>query len=182
MSQTSSRTSFSSRANDAREKSSEWPQYGNPRVPEGIQRGENRRTVTNPTLTLSSALDEQYNGSMSVSGTPHIAHHSNGLVMNGMSSSRHGTPPVTLDSLSATARSVPATPLNVMNGAAAHLLKTPGTPHTPDSQGFGSRVNSQGPLNDGSLNANDLQASLSRLPPGQYDNGQLSSYGQGDSL
>ncbi|KAF7967041.1 hypothetical protein HWV62_36004 [Athelia sp. TMB] len=181
LSQTSPRSSFSGRANDAREKSSEWPQYGHPRVPEGLQRNDSRRTVTNPTLTLSSALeDNQYTSSMPGASTPHTAQHSQGLIINGMPSSRHGTPPVTLDHLSINTRSVPATPgLGVMNGAAAHLLKTPGT---PDSQGFGSRVSSQGPLNDGSLNAGDLQASLSRLPPGQYDNSGMSPYGQSDSL
>lgn len=179
LSQTSPRSSFSGRANDAREKSSEWPQYGHPRVPENLQRSDNRRTVTNPTLTLSSALEDHANSPYNGTHTPHTANHSQSFIINGMPSSRHGTPPVTLDNLSINTRSVPATPLGVINGAAAHLLKTPGT---PDSQGFGTRVNSQGPLHEGSLNAGDLQASLSRLPPGQYDNSGLSPYRQEDPL
>ena len=59
MSQTSPRSSFSGRAMDSREKSSEWPQFhANPRVPEGVAPRADRRTVTNPTLTLSATLDE----------------------------------------------------------------------------------------------------------------------------
>jgi hypothetical protein len=80
-----------------------------------------------------------------------------------------------LDNLSVTTRSVPATPLSGVNGTTTHLLKTPGTPHAPDTQGFGTRVNSQGPVqaHENPVNAGDLQASLSRLPSGQYENGSL---------
>ena len=86
-----------------------------------------------------------------------------------------------------TSRSVPATPPGDINGAASHL-ETPGTPHTPDTQGFGTRVSSQGPLqsHENPVNAGDLQASLSRLPPGQYDKGlspfKLAQAGHDESL
>lgn len=183
MSQLSPRNSFSGRTADNREKSSEWPQFNaNPRVPDGIPSRTDRRTVTNPTLTLSSTLDELSNanklgGTVSASATPHTAQHPQGMahpVSAQTAGSRRGSPPVTLDSLSAATRSVPATPLGGINGAAAHLIKTPGT-HTPDTQGFGSRINSQGPLqaHENAVNAGDLQASLSRLPSGQYENGSL---------
>lgn len=183
MSQLSPRNSFSGRTADNREKSSEWPQFNaNPRVPDGIPSRTERRTVTNPTLTLSSTLDELSNanklgGTVSASATPHTAQHPQGMahpVSAQTAGSRRGSPPVTLDSLSAATRSVPATPLGGINGAAAHLIKTPGT-HTPDTQGFGSRINSQGPLqaHENAVNAGDLQASLSRLPSGQYENGSL---------
>jgi hypothetical protein len=182
MSQTSPRSSFSGRAMDSREKSSEWPQFNtNSRVTEGVTSRADRRIVTNPTLTLSSAMDElsatnnKHGGTVSASTTPHTSQHPQGLAHPGsahMPSSRRGSPSGTLDNLSVTSRSVPATPLGGINGAASHL-KTPGTPHTPDTQGFGTRVSSQGPLqsHENPVNAGDLQASLSRLPSGQYDKG-----------
>jgi len=97
-----------------------------------------------------------------------------------------GSPSDTLDNMSVTSRSVPATPLGG-NGAASHL-KTPGTPYTPDTQGFGTCVSSQGPLqsHENPVKAGDLQASLSRLPPGQYDKGlspfKLAQAGHDESL
>jgi hypothetical protein len=154
LSQTSPRSSFSARTVDAREKSSEWPQFNaNPRVPEGAISRADRRTVTNPTLTLSSTPDElstanKLSGTVSASATPHIAQHPQGLAHPGSAhtpSSRRGSPSRTLDNLSVTTRSVPATPLGGINGAGTHLFKRPGTPHTPDSQAFGPRVNSQAP-------------------------------------
>ncbi|KAF7357064.1 RNA-binding protein [Mycena sanguinolenta] len=45
-----------------------------------------------------------------------------------------------------------------------------GTPHTPETQGLNGRLASVG---ENSVNAGDLQASLSRLPSGQYDGGSL---------
>jgi hypothetical protein len=194
MSQTSPRSSFSGRAMDSREKSSEWPQFNaNPRVPEGTGSRADRRTVANPTLTLSSTPDEpssanKLSGTVSASATPHTSHHSQALAPRGNAhapSSRRGSPAGTLDNLSVTARSVPATPLGGINGT---HLKTPGTPHTPDTQGLGTRVNSQGPIQaqENPVNAGDLQASLSRLPSGQYENGSLSfnsiQAGHDDSL
>lgn len=179
LSQTSPRNSFSGRAADSREKSSEWPQFkANPRVLDSATSRADRRTVTNPTLTLSSALDElstagKLSGTVSASATPHTSQHPLGLTHPGSShphSSRRGSPSGTLDTLSVSARSVPATPLGSINGS---NLKTPGTPLTPDTQSFGTRVNSQGPVqgHETSVNAGDLQASLSS---GQYDNGSLS--------
>jgi hypothetical protein len=184
MSQTSPRSSFSGRTMDSREKSSEWPQFNaNPRIPEGAGSRVDRRTVTDPTLTLSSTLDElsaanKLNGTVSASATPHTAQHPQGLAHPGKvrtPSSRHRSPPGTLDNLSVTTRSVPVTQLSGVNGTTIHLLKTPGTPHAPDTQGFGTCVNSQGPVqaHENPVNAGDLQASLSRLPSGQYENGSL---------
>lgn len=179
MSQVSPRGSFSGRAGD---KSSEWPQFNaNPRVPGGL--GLRSRNITNPTSTLSSTLDElsavnKLNGSVSASGTPLASQHPQ-IIAHPISAnapgSRRGSPPTSLDSFAAATRSVPATPLGNLNGTPSHLIKTPGpgTPHTPDTHGFGSRVNSQGPLqvNDSPVNAGDLQASLSRVHSGQYENG-----------
>ena len=143
MSQTSPRSSFSGRAMDLREKSSEWPQFhANPCVPEGVAPRADRRTVMNPTLTLSATLDElsaanKLGGAVS-SVTTHTTQHSQGLAHPGSvhtPTSRCGSPSGALDNLSVTTRSVPATPLSGINGTAAHL-KTPGTPRTPDTQGF----------------------------------------------
>jgi hypothetical protein len=89
-----------------------------------------------------------------------------------------------MDNISITTRSVPATPLGGINGATTHL-KTPGTPRTPDT-GFGPRISSQAPSqgHENPVNAGDLQASLSRLPSGQYENGSFKSIqgGHEDSL
>jgi hypothetical protein len=62
---------------------------------------------------------------------------------------------------------VPAAPLSGVNGTTTHLLK-PETPHALDTQGFGTRVNSQGPIqaDENPVDAGDLPASLSRLPSG----------------
>lgn len=180
-SQTSPRSSFSARTMDSREKSSEWPQFrANPRVPDGVSSRADRRTVTNPTLTLSSTLEElsslhKLGGTVSGSATPHLAQHPQGMthaISIQVPSSRRGSPPGTLDSMSSATRSVPTTPLGGINGA-AHLIKTPGTPRTPDIQGLNNRVNSQG-SHQHHDNAGELQASLSRRPSGQFENGSLS--------
>jgi hypothetical protein len=150
--QTSPRGSFSGRTMDSRAKSLEWPQFNaNPHVLEGAPSRADRRTGMNPTLTLSSTLEElsasnKLSGTVSASATPHTAQHPQGLTHPGPArtpSSRRGSPSGTLDNLSVATRSAPATPLGGVNDTAAHLLKTPGT---PDTQGFGTRVNSQGPL------------------------------------
>lgn len=110
------------------------------------------------------------------STSPLIAQQSQGPMHahNPGPASRRGSPHSLLDNLSATTRSVPATPLGI-SGHAPHLLKTPGTPHTPDMQALNGRIatpnSHQVPEN--SVNATDLQASLSRLPAGPYDNGSL---------
>src|ERR1700729_3787900 len=120
LSQTSPRSSFSGRTLDSREKSSEWPQFrANPRVPEGATFRTERRTVTTPTLTLSSTLDKlstvnKLSGTVSASATPHTTQHPQGLPHPGSSHtplSRRGSPSGALDSLSVATRSVPATPL-----------------------------------------------------------------------
>ncbi|KAF8128321.1 hypothetical protein K438DRAFT_2000386 [Mycena galopus ATCC 62051] len=86
-----------------------------------------------------------------------------------LSTSRRGSPPSLLESLNATTRSVPATPLGISNSA-VYILKSPGTPHTPETQALNGRLASVG---ENAVNAGDLQASLSRLPSGQYDGGSL---------
>lgn len=180
LSQTSPRTQFTSRVLEQREKSSEWPQFnGNPRAPEGSAPRADRRTVTNPNLTLSAPSEDIASkilgGAVSASSTPLIQQQSQGPshAHNQGPSSRRGSPHSLLDSLSATTRSVPATPLGI-SGTTSHMLKTPGTPHTPDMQVMNGRIatpNSQ-QLGENSVNATDLQASLSRLPAG-YDNTSL---------
>ncbi|KDR85232.1 hypothetical protein GALMADRAFT_233963 [Galerina marginata CBS 339.88] len=170
LSQTSPRTHFANRAPDSREKSSEWPQFpGNPRGPEGSAPRTDRRTVTNPNLTLSAPSDDILGGSVSASATPLLPQQSQG---SNQPTSRRGSPHSLLDSLSATTRSVPATPLGIPSST-AHLLKTPGTPQ--DIQALNGRISTPNShqLSDSSVNAIDLQASLSRLPAGPYDNSSL---------
>ncbi|KAJ7758588.1 ARM repeat-containing protein [Mycena olivaceomarginata] len=75
-----------------------------------------------------------------------------------------------LESLNTT-RSVPAMPLG-LSTSAVHILKSPGTPHTPETQGLNGRLASVG---ESAVNAGNLQASLSRLLSGQYDGGSLRS-------
>jgi hypothetical protein len=139
MSQTSPRSSFCGRAMDSREKSSEWLQFhANLRVSEDVAPRADRRTVMNPTLTLSATLDElsaanKLGGAVSASATPHTTQHSQGLAHPGsahMPTLRCESPSGALDNLSVTTRSVPATPLSSINGTAAHL-RTLGTPRTP---------------------------------------------------
>ncbi|KAJ7830916.1 ARM repeat-containing protein [Mycena olivaceomarginata] len=76
--------------------------------------------------------------------------------------------PSLLESLNTT-RSVPAMPLG-LSTSAVHILKSPGTPHTPETQGLNGRLASVG---ESAVNAGNLQASLSRLLSGQYDGGSL---------
>ncbi|KAF8167867.1 pumilio-family RNA binding protein [Crassisporium funariophilum] len=178
ISQTSPRTHFASRAQDSREKSSEWPQFtGNPRGPDGSAARSDRRNVTNPNLTLSAPSDDisskVIGGGMS---TPLVAQQSQGSAHSHSQAptSRRGSPHSLLESLSATTRSVPATPLGMASNG-AHLLKTPGTPHTPEIQVLNGRIATPNSIQitESSLSATDLQASLSRLPTGPYDGGSL---------
>ncbi|KAF8633957.1 hypothetical protein AX15_001139 [Amanita polypyramis BW_CC] len=164
ISQTSPRAHFAGRALDSREKSSEWPQFtAAGRGPEGLLSRTDRRTVTNPNLTLSTPTDDKVPGSVSANVSPHIPQGP-----QGQASSRRGSPHSLLDGLSSATRSVPATPLGLPSSAASHLLKTPGTPLTPDPQLLSGRISTPGShsLNDGN---NDLQASLSRLPNNHYE-------------
>lgn len=177
VSQTSPRTHFANRALDSREKSSEWPQFtGNPRGPEGSVPRTDRRTVTNPNLTLSAPAEDINNKMLGDSASPLIPQQSQGPTHahNPGPASRRGSPHSLLESLSAATRSVPATPLGIP-GSAPHLLKTPGTPHTPDIQALNGRIATPNShqIPENSVNATDLQASLSRLPTGPYDNGSL---------
>lgn len=112
---------------------------------------------------------DEFNGaklSVAISASPLIQQHSQGLLPPG---SRRGSPPSLLDSLSvsATTRSVPATPLGMPN-TAVQLLKNPGTPLLQDNSGLSHRLSTPGLQIDNVLNAADLQASLSRAQS-QFD-------------
>ncbi|KAF8164145.1 hypothetical protein K438DRAFT_1775661 [Mycena galopus ATCC 62051] len=175
ISQTSPRASFATRTLETRDKSSEWPQFaGSGRAPAhdaGVLRAD-RRTVTNPNLTLSAPSNDASSGKLntvSASTTPLGQQHPQLVSHAQLSTSRRGSPPSLLESLNATTRSVPATPLGISNSA-VHILKSPGTPHTPETQALNGRLASVG---ENAVNAGDLQASLSRLPSGQYDGRSL---------
>ncbi|KAJ7651951.1 ARM repeat-containing protein [Mycena polygramma] len=176
ISQTSPRTSFATRTLETRDKSSEWPQFagsGRPPAPDSALRSD-RRTVTNPNLTVSAPSNDPSGGKLntvSASSTPLVQQHPQLGTHNHaqLPTSRRSSPPHLLESLNAQTRSVPATPLGLANSA-VHILKSPGTPHTPETQALNGRLASVG---ESAVNANDLQASLSRLPSGQYDNGSL---------
>ncbi|KAF7340109.1 RNA-binding protein [Mycena venus] len=155
----------------------EWPQFaGSTRAPppEGVALRADRRTVTNPNLTLSAPSNDASGklNTVSASATPLVQQHpqlGSHATHAQLPTSRRGSPPSLLESLNATTRSVPATPLGIPNSA-VHILKSPGTPHTPETQALNGRLASVG---ESAVNAGDLQASLSRLPSGQYDSGSL---------
>ncbi|EIW86350.1 ARM repeat-containing protein [Coniophora puteana RWD-64-598 SS2] len=153
MSQTSPRSAFSARV----EKSSEWPQFsGNHHGPDGLNSRADHRT--GPTLTLTSS-SQDLSGKMG----PGSAQLPPSASMQ--ASSRRGSPGVL--ELAST-RSVPATPLSgITNGAGGHLLHTPGTPLTPDTQNLSGRLSSQSHRHIGEDRL-ESQPSLSRLS-GQYD-------------
>lgn len=166
-SQTSPRSQFANRGLDGREHSSEWPQFtGVPRGPDGLTSRSDRRNVTNPTLGLPSPDDSQslVAGILS-SSSPLLQQLSQGT------HSRRGSPPSSLlDTYVHNSRSVPGTPIGFPGSAGTNgsLLKTPGTPLTPDVQGLTGRIgtpNSQ-LLGDAS---NELSASLSRIPSAGHD-------------
>ncbi|KAJ8580278.1 ARM repeat-containing protein [Rhizopogon salebrosus TDB-379] len=167
-SQTSPRNSFSGRG----DKHSEWPQFSsNPRVPDGLSSRNDRRTVTGPTLTLTSSPVNSSNRVGGVS-TPHAGQHSQASLGSGQAPvSRRGSPAMS------TTRSVPATPLSMGNGGSGHLLQTPGTPLTPDSQALSGRLSSQGSyalVEDSGKS--EIQPSLSRMSSGQFDGGSYDQY------
>ncbi|KAI8983345.1 ARM repeat-containing protein [Trametes punicea] len=180
LSQTPPRASSLPRAGmESYQKPSEWPQFnGNPRLPEGITRAD-RRTVTNPTMTLSPALGDltsgKPNGTVSGSTTPLLQQVSAGLGQG--LSSRRGSPLSLGDTLSSitSARSVPATPLPGMPGSAGSLAKAPGTPlGTPlsgDPHNISGILNAQ--ISRQLSGEGELNPSLSRMPSGQFDNSPL---------
>lgn len=153
-------TRGSSQPGDSRESLSEW-QFS--RTPDGTTRSE-RRTVTNPNLTVSAPSDDialkLLGGTGSASGTPLTSHGP---------SSRRGSP----HSLLSATRSVPATPL----GLSPNILKTPGTPNASEVQAFNGRTRTPTPnsqlVSDNTMSAIELQGTLSRLPHGSYDNGNI---------
>ncbi len=143
-----------------------------------------RRTVTNPNLTLSTPSDDfsvrPFGGNGSASSTPLVVEPPQ-FSQIPVSLSRRGSPPGLLDSLSTTTRSVPTTPLGIPT-TTAHLLKT-GGPLTPDLQSLSARIgtpNSQ-QLGDSIPNANDIQASLSRLPSSPFENSGSLNYSNAHS-
>ncbi|KAI9572581.1 ARM repeat-containing protein [Boletus coccyginus] len=172
--QTSPRNSFAARG----EKPSEWPQFvGNPRGPDGLSSRTERRTVTNPTLTLTSSMDlgGKLAGTVTGTSTPHIGQHSQmSLGSSGAPSPRRGSPSGGLDSLSTATRSVPATPLSVGNGSSNHLLPTPGTPLTSDGQNLSGRLSSQGNHHFDESAKSDIQPSLPRLSSSQFSDSGMS--------
>ncbi|KAG5642509.1 hypothetical protein DXG03_002706 [Asterophora parasitica] len=177
ISQTSPRSHY--RALDPREKaSSEWPQFiGGPRGPDGLNSRNDRRTVTNPSMTLSAPSDDHpagKHGAVSVSATPLIQQLSQGSTHSHVPTpvSRRGSPPSSLlDSISSSARSVPGTPLGGVPGNAVHI-RSQGSPHTPDTHVMNGRLSAH-QLSDTSGSPTDLQASLSRLNQPPYENGSL---------
>ncbi|KAG6857647.1 hypothetical protein H0H87_010216 [Tephrocybe sp. NHM501043] len=165
ISQTSPRSHF--RALEAREKSSsEWPQFiGGPRVPDGLNSRAERRTVTNPNLTLSAPPEDHptgKHGTVSTSATPLIQQFSQGSAHSHVPTpvSRRGSPPGLLDGISSSGRSVPGTPLGG-HGNSSHMKS--GSPHAPDPHSLNTRLAAHHQVNDGSGSPNDLQASLSRM-------------------
>ncbi|KAJ7293868.1 ARM repeat-containing protein [Mycena rebaudengoi] len=197
ISQTSPRASFATRTLETRDKSSEWPQFAGSRPPAD---GHNRRTVTNPNLTLSAPSNEASGGklnSVSASATPLVQQHPqlSGHGHAQVPTSRRGSPPSLLESLNATTRSVPATPLGIPNSA-VHILKSPGTPLTSDTQALNGRltasahqVGETGQYENGSLTFNSIQPGLDDSLQQQYggidsvygmnglDNNSYNSYG-----
>ncbi|KAF9015412.1 ARM repeat-containing protein [Cyathus striatus] len=167
ISQTSPRTHFA-RTPEIRDKSSEWPNNHS-------LRGD-RRTVTNPNLTLSAPTEEltgKSHGANVMGGTASLVQQTSQSSNQSLTpGSRRGSPHNFIDSLSAATRSVPTTPLG-LSSTTAHLLKTPGTPITPELHGrIGTPASHQG-NNDIAVNSGDLQASLSRVPSSTFDNSPL---------
>ncbi|GLB36562.1 putative pumilio-family RNA binding repeat [Lyophyllum shimeji] len=175
ISQTSPRSHF--RVLESREKSSEWPQFvGGPRGPDGVNSRSERRTVTNPNLTLSAPVDDHPTGklgSLSASATPLIQQLSQGSSHSHAHTpvSRRDSPPSLLESIGSATRSVPGTPLGGVTGNAVHM-KSGGSPRTPDTHPLNTRLSGT-QLGDASSSPNDLQSSLSRLNPQPYENGSL---------
>ncbi|KAH8834850.1 ARM repeat-containing protein [Flagelloscypha sp. PMI_526] len=158
-SQTSPRSSFA-RAHGHKE-SSEWPQFtGAPRAPEPLSRAGNRRSINGHELALAAS---GLGGLPTSASTPLLGQHGSPNLL-GLPSSRRNSPPGFMDAL---ARSVPATPLGLVNS----VLKTPGTPLSPEVQALGSRISSSSsiPSSEGSQGPLDIQASLSRQPSSHYD-------------
>ncbi|EJF58468.1 ARM repeat-containing protein [Dichomitus squalens] len=160
----------------ANKKSSEWPQFsGSGRVPEGLGRTD-RRTVTNPAMSLSPGLGDisgvKANGTMSGTTTPLLQQVSQGLAQG--LSSRRGSPLSLGDTLSSitSARSVPATPLPGMPNSAGHLAKAPGTPLSGDPHNINGILSAQ--MSRQLSEDSELNPSLSRMPSGQYDGSPLS--------
>lgn len=162
----------------AREKPSEWPSFPNR---ESLSARSDRRASANINLSSSpsdlSAISKLA-GSVSATNTPLMAQHQPSAMVG--LGSRRASPPSLLDGLGkleglgGTTRSVPTTPLG-LSSSAAHLLKTPGTPLT-DAQTLSSLLASAG-SNEAGISPSDLQASLSRASPGQFENGALNFAG-----
>jgi len=115
-------------------------------------------------------------GGNTSSGSPLIHQSSQGLSIV-QPSLRRGSPPNLLSELNGATRSVPATPLGMPSNP---LLKTPGTP-LGDSPNLNGRLSTQG-LGETTVNASDLQASLSRLPGNRYENGAIGFNGMQSGL
>ena len=173
LSQAPSRGSMVARSGDA-QKPSEWPQFSESPRPDPFVR-DSRRVTTNPILNINDlSANNKLGGTVSASATPHLPSHGQTLTAHVQApGSRRGSPLALSDGMSITTRSVPATPLaGISTTIPAHLIKTPGTPISPDGQSLGARLTPQGThqLGESPLSG-DLQSSLSRLSGhGQYDN------------
>ncbi|KAJ7835895.1 ARM repeat-containing protein [Mycena olivaceomarginata] len=171
ISQTSPRAYFATRTLDTRDKSSEWSQFAGSTRPDGVALRADHRTVTNPNLTLSAPSDDTPNGKLNTiaaSATPHVQQHPqlvSHTTHSQLPTSRRGSHPSLLESLNATTQSVPATLLG-LSTSAVHILKSPGTPHTPETQGLNGCLASVG---ESAVNTGDLQQ--------QYGGGMDSVYG-----
>jgi hypothetical protein len=140
---------------DLAQKNSDWP-YEGVRGPSELATRANRRSATNPVL---GGLNEMPN-------TP--------LLQQGIGSRRGSPLPMaeSMQSMIAAARSVPGTPLGgVPSTVAQHLLKsgaaTPLLSEHPQSNRLSAHIT------EDALSASELQASLTRLNNGQYDNTPL---------
>lgn len=174
-SQTPPRASSLGRGMEPFQKPSEWPQFnGSGRMPDSLGRND-RRNVTNPTMSLSPNLGDlptKVNGSVSGTTTPLLQQVSHGLAQG--LGSRRGSPLSLGDTLSSitSARSVPATPLPGMPGSAGPIAKAPGTPLSGDPHNISGILSAQ--MSRQLSEDNELNPSLSRMPSGQFDNSPIS--------
>ncbi|KIY45273.1 ARM repeat-containing protein [Fistulina hepatica ATCC 64428] len=158
------------------QKVSEWPHFTGSPNGESVTSRADRRASGTPSLTLSDL--SKLSGSASASSTPFVSiqHPQTSSPHIQLPTSRRASPHITLEGLVNATRSVPTTPLAIPN-TTAHMLKSPGTPMSADKT---LNILSSTPGSDSSVvaaaaTATDLQASLSRLPGSDYENGPASA-------
>ncbi|KAJ7362351.1 hypothetical protein DFH08DRAFT_1024447, partial [Mycena albidolilacea] len=125
--QMSPHASFATCTLETRDKSSKRPQFAGSTHPDGVVLRADHRTVKNQVPTQPR-----------LRATPHVQQHPQ-LVSHATHSQLSilccGSPPSLLESLNTMTRSVPATPLG-LSTSVVHILKSPGIPHTPETQGL----------------------------------------------